>query len=668
MMQMKAFKLHSEYAPKGDQTQAIQELHRGINDGKKHQVLMGVTGSGKTFTMANIIEKANRPVLIISHNKTLAAQLYQEFRRYFPENAVGYFVSYYDYYQPEAFIPASNTYIAKEAYINDEIDRMRLSATNSFSQRKDVIIIASVSCIYGIGSPQTYNSMSFQIEKDQPITRKNLLKKLVDIQYARKETDFKRGSFRVRGDIVDVFPAYEDYAYRIKLEDGRIQTITTLDPLLGKELDTFDKIMVYPRTFFSTPKEILDYTIDSIEKELEERIAHFQKEGQILEANRLEEKTLFDLEMLRELGWCPGIENYSLYLSLRKPAEAPYTLISYFPEDFITIIDESHATIPQIGGMYYGDRSRKKTLIEHGFRLPSAQDNRPLNFEEFEKRVHQVLYVSATPGTYELKKTRNKVTEQIIRPTGLIDPEVEVRPVKGQIDDLMGEIQKRVETGERTLVTTLTKRMAEDLSRYYHDLGLSVRYLHSEINTLDRVKILRDLRKGRFDTLIGINLLREGLDLPEVSLVAILDADKEGFLRSTTSLIQTFGRAARNISGKVILYADSITDSMRTAIGETNRRRRIQQDYNVKNNITPQSIRKRIDEVLTSVYERDYFDYTQIAEEKDIYLSPQKRQVRMDELERLMNNAAGNLEFEKAAKYRDELKKLKKGALELMDN
>jgi len=664
---MKSFKLHSEYAPKGDQVKAIEELYRGIIDGKEHQVLMGVTGSGKTFTMANIIEKANRPVLIISHNKTLAAQLYQEFRRYFPENGVGYFVSYYDYYQPEAFIPASNTYIAKEAYINDEIDRMRLSATNSLSQRRDVIIIASVSCIYGIGSPQTYNAMSFRIEKNQPITRKSLLNKLVDIQYARKETDFKRGSFRVRGDIVDVFPAYEDMAYRIKLEEGKIQTIAALDPLLGREMDTFDRIMVYPRTFFSTPKEILGYTVDSIEKELEGRLTYFHQKGQILEANRLEERTLYDLEMMREFGWCPGIENYSLYLSLRKPGEAPYTLIDYFPEDFITIIDESHATTPQIGGMYHGDRSRKKTLVEHGFRLPSALDNRPLNFDEFTERVHQVLYVSATPGGYELEKTKRTVTEQIIRPTGLVDPEIEVRPIKGQIDDLMGEIQKRVKAEERILVTTLTKRMAEDLTRYYHDFGLRVRYLHSEIETLDRVKILRDLRKGVFDTLVGINLLREGLDLPEVSLVAILDADKEGFLRSTTSLIQTFGRAARNISGKVILYADSITETMRTAIDETQRRRRIQQDYNVKHNITPQSIQKRIDEILTSIPERDYFDYTKIAEERDVYLSPQKRQARMDELEKLMEKAAKNLEFEKAAQYRDELKKLKKGALDLVD-
>ncbi len=664
---MKEFELHSEYLPKGDQSKAIEQLYKGILNGQHHQVLMGVTGSGKTFTMANIIEKFNRPVLVISHNKTLAAQLYQEFRRFFPNNAVGYFVSYYDYYQPEAFIPASNMYIAKEATINDEIDRMRLSATNSLAQRSDIIIVASVSCIYGIGSPQTYNSMSFQLRKNQPIKRKILLKRLVEIQYTRGEKDFKRGTFRVRGDIIDVYPAYEDYAYRIELEEGTIKHLTMIDPLLGKQVNSFDKIMVYPRTFFSTPKEILDHTIQNVEKELEKRIAYFKHNGQIIEANRIEERTLYDLEMLREFGWCPGIENYSLYLSLRKPGDPPYTLLDYFPEDFLTIIDESHATIPQIGGMYHGDRSRKMTLVEHGFRLPSALDNRPLNFDEFKEQVQHVIFVSATPGPYELKKTKNRVVEQIIRPTGLIDPEIEVRPIKGQIDDLLSEIRKRAERDERTLVTTLTKRMAEDLTRYYHELGLRVRYLHSEIDTLDRVKILRDLRKGQFDALIGINLLREGLDLPEVSLVAILDADKEGFLRSTTALIQTFGRAARNISGKVILYADLVTDSMRKAIDETNRRRNIQQDYNSKNNITPQSIQKKIDEVLTSVYERDYFDYSRISEDKDIYLSPQKRKERMEYLEKKMKEAAENLEFEKAAKFRDELKTLKKRELELVD-
>jgi len=662
---MKKFELYSEFRPKGDQVKAIEELDEGLKKKAKHQVLMGVTGSGKTFTMANIIEKANRPVLVISHNKTLAAQLYQEFRRFFPGNAVEYFVSYYDYYQPEAFIPAKNMYIAKEATINDEIDRLRLCASNALFQRRDVIIVASVSCIYGIGSPQNYYSMSFLLEKNQSIPRKKILASLVDIQYEREEADFRRGTFRVRGDVIEIFPSYEDFAYRIELDENKITKISSVDPLLGKTLDSFDKIIIYPRTFFSTPRDVLDYTIQSIEKELEERIAFFNKQGKFIEAERIEERTLFDLEMLREFGYCPGIENYSLYLSLRKPGEPPYTLLDYFPPDFLTIIDESHVTVPQIGGMYNGDRSRKLTLVEHGFRLPSALDNRPLNFKEFESRMNQVLYVSATPGSYEKGKSGKKAVEQIIRPTGLTDPEIEVRPIKGQIDDLMAEIEKRADKDERTLVTTLTKKMAEDLSRYYHELGLRVRYLHSEIETLDRVKILRDLRKGKFDTLIGINLLREGLDLPEVSLVAILDADKEGFLRSTSSLIQTFGRAARNISGKAILYADTITDSMNNAIAETNRRRGIQEEYNRKNKITPQSIKKRIDEVLTSIYERDYFDYTRISEDKDIYFSPQQRIKKMEKLEKLMKEAARNLEFEKAAKLRDELTKLKKRELEL---
>lgn len=663
---MKPFKLFSDFAPKGDQIKAIQQLYEGLEDKAAHQVLMGVTGSGKTFTIANIIEKANRSVLVISHNKTLAAQLYQEFRHFFPENAVEYFVSYYDYYQPEAYIPSSNIYIAKEATINDEIDRLRLCATNSLFQRRDVVVIASVSCIYGIGSPKTYFSMSFTLKKGQKISRKNILKNLVEIQYEREEMELRRGTFRVRGDVIEVFPSYEDFAYRFELGENQISKISAIDPLLGKTLDTYEKILIYPRTFFSTPPDILDYAIRSIEKELEERIEFFKKQDKLIEANRIEERTLFDLEMLREFGYCPGIENYSLYLSLRKPGEPPYTLLDYFPPDFLTIIDESHVTIPQIGGMYYGDRSRKQTLIEHGFRLPSALDNRPLNFEEYEEKINQSLYVSATPGPNELKKTGNKVVEQIIRPTGLTDPEIEVRPIKGQIDDLMAEIKKRAKKNERTLVTTLTKKMAENLTRHYHELGLHVRYLHSEIDTLERVKILRDLRKGKFDTLIGINLLREGLDLPEVSLVAILDADKEGFLRSSISLIQTFGRAARNVEGRSILYADSMTDSMNKAITETNRRRKIQQEYNTKNNITPQSIQKRIDEVLTSIYERDYFDYSRISEEKDIYLSPQKRKERMEKLEKLMKEAARNLEFEKAAKWRDELNKLKKRELELV--
>ena len=662
---MNAFKLESEFIPKGDQTKAILELAEGVNKNLHYQVLMGVTGSGKTFTMANIIEKAQRPVLVISHNKTLAAQLYQEFRRFFPKNAVEYFVSYYDYYQPEAYLPASNTYIAKEATINDEIDRMRLNATNSLFGRRDVIIVASVSCIYGIGAPDTYYAMSFPLEVGQKIPRKAIIRSLVEIQYERQEADFKRGSFRVRGDIIEVFPAYEDFAYRIELDENGIKKISSIDPPLGTVGEAFEKIIIHPRTFFSTPKEILDVSIQGIERELEERIAFFKNQGKVMEAERIEERTLYDLDMLREFGYCPGIENYSLYLSQRRPGEPPYTLLDYYPNDFLTIIDESHVTVPQIGGMYFGDRSRKQTLVEHGFRLPSALDNRPLNFTEFEKHVGQVICVSATPGPFELNKVKNKVVEQIIRPTGLTDPEIEVRPVKGQVNNLMNEIQVRAENGERTLVTTLTKKMAEDLTRYYHELGLRVRYLHSEIETLDRVKILRELRQGKFDALIGINLLREGLDLPEVSLVAILDADKEGFLRSSRSLIQTFGRAARNINGRAILYADRVTDSMRGAISETARRRQLQQDYNQAHNITPQSIIKQIDEVLTSVYERDYLDYTRIAEDKEFYLSPLERKQKIEQLEKWMKEAAKNLEFEKAAKLRDEIAKWKRSELEL---
>jgi len=663
---MKTFRLYSDFSPQGDQVQAIDQLTESVLSGKKHQVLLGVTGSGKTFTMANLIARINRPVLVISPNKTLAAQLYQEFRRFFPENAVEYFVSYYDYYQPEAYIPSTNTYIAKEATINEEIDRLRLAATNALYARRDVIIVASVSCIYGIGAPDTYYSQSFPLETGQNLTRKALLDRLVGVQYERSDDDFKRGTFRVRGDIIDVFPPYEDFTYRLELENGQLREIAIFDPLLGVKKQSLDRIVIYPRTFFSTPRSLLEQALAGIEQELKKQVEFFTSQGKYIEAQRIEERTLFDLEMLREFGYCPGIENYSLYLSQRRPGQPPYTLLDYFPEDFLTIIDESHIAVPQIGGMYHGDRSRKLTLIEHGFRLPSALDNRPLNFREFEQRVGQVVYVSATPGPYEMKKAGGQVVEQIIRPTGLIDPEVEIRPVKGQIDDLLKEIKERARRNERTLVTTLTKKMAEDLTRYYHELGLKVRYLHSDIETLERVKILRDLRKGKFDALIGINLLREGLDLPEVSLVAILDADKEGFLRSTSSLIQTFGRASRNLAGRAILYADTVTDSMKKAIEETNRRRQIQQKYNEEHGITPQSIQKNIDEVLTSVYERDYVDYTGLAEEKDIYLSPEKRQKRMAELEDLMKEAARNLEFEKAAKYRDELQKLKKRELELM--
>ena len=660
-----SFQFTSDFVPKGDQVQAIDRLTEGLGSGARHQVLKGVTGSGKTFTMANIIARVNRPVLVISHNKTLAAQLYQEFRRFFPRNAVEYFVSYYDYYQPEAFIAASNTYIAKEATINDEIDRLRLCATNSLFARRDVIIVASVSCIYGIGAPETYYAMSFSLDVGAPQGRKDLLERLVAVQYEREEADFKRGSFRVRGDIVEVFPSYADSAFRIELEDGRIKAISAVDPLLGQVRESLETVMIHPRTFFSTPAETLRGAVAGIEAELEEQVERFQAGGKAVEAARIEERTLYDLEMLREFGYCPGIENYSRHLTGRAAGEPPFTLLDYFPKDFLTIIDESHVTVPQIGGMYAGDRSRKLTLVEHGFRLPSALDNRPLNFDEFEARVGQTLYVSATPSLFEIKRSPGRVVEQVIRPTGLTDPELEIRPSRGQVDDLMAEIRARAARNERVLVTTLTKKMAEDLARHYHELGLRVRYLHSEVETLDRVKVLRDLRKGQFDALIGINLLREGLDLPEVSLVAILDADKEGFLRSATALIQTFGRAARNVAGRAILYADTVTDSMRIAMGETARRRGIQQDYNLAHGITPQSIVKGIDEVLTSVYERDYLDYTRISEDKDIYLSPQRRKKRMDELAKLMKEASAALEFEKAAAYRDELVKLKKRELEL---
>jgi excinuclease ABC subunit B len=657
--------LKSDFVPKGDQVQAIDRLAEGLRSGARHQVLKGVTGSGKTFTMANLIAQVNRPVLVISHNKTLAAQLYQEFRRFFPRNAVEYFVSYYDYYQPEAFIPSSNTYIAKEATINDEIDRLRLCATNSLFARRDVIIVASVSCIYGIGAPENYYSMSFSLSAGETLGRKGLLEKLVSVQYQREGGEFKRGTFRVRGDIVEVFPSYEDSAYRVELEDGRIKAISAVDPLLGNVRETLDTVMIHPRTFFSTPAETLRAAVAGIEAELKEQVAHFQARGMAVEAERIEERTLYDLEMLREFGYCPGVENYSRHLTGRAAGEPPFTLLDYFPDDFLTIIDESHVTVPQIGGMYAGDRSRKLTLVEHGFRLPSALDNRPLNFDEFASRVGQTLYVSATPSLFEVKQSPGRVVEQVIRPTGLTDPELEIRPIRGQVDDLMAEIRARAARDERVLVTTLTKKMAEDLARHYHELGLRVRYLHSEIETLERVNVLRDLRKGQFDALIGINLLREGLDLPEVSLVAILDADKEGFLRSSTALIQTFGRAARNVAGKAILYADTITDSMKIAIAETSRRRKIQEEYNAAHGITPQSIVKGIDEVLTSIYERDYVDYTRISEDKDIYLSPLKRKKRMDELAKLMKEASAALEFEKAAAFRDELAKLKKRELEL---
>ncbi|MBN1938286.1 MAG: excinuclease ABC subunit UvrB [Candidatus Aminicenantes bacterium] len=662
---MESFRLESDFNPRGDQVRAIEELTRGLAEGRRTQVLMGVTGSGKTFTMANVIARADRPVLVISHNKTLAAQLYQEFRRFFPNNAVEYFVSYYDYYQPEAYIPSSNTYIAKEVTINDEIDRMRLNATNRLFERRDVIIVASVSCIYGIGAPETYYAMSRALSVGETLPRRDLIRALVEIQYERQEAEFKRGGFRVRGDLVEVFPAYADFAYRVELDGDRVVRLTSIDPLLGRIFREFDRIVIHPRTFFSTPKTILDASVSAIEEELKRHIDELRGKGLFVEAERLEERTLFDLDMLREFGHCPGIENYSLYLSRRKPGQPPYTLLDYYPRDFLTIIDESHVTIPQIGGMYHGDRSRKLTLIEHGFRLPSALDNRPLQFAEFENRVGQVLCISATPAAYEIKAAGGKAVEQVIRPTGLIDPEVEIRPVSGQVEDLRKEIEKRAALGERVLITPLTKKMAEDLTRHYHDLGLRVRYLHSEIETLERVVLLRDLRKGAFDALIGINLLREGLDLPEVSLVAILDADKEGFLRSATALIQTFGRAARHLEGRAILYADVVTDSIKAALAETGRRRDIQSRYNAENGITPRSIRKRIDEGLVTEADSDYFDYTRIAEDRAVYLSPQKRKKKLDELERAMKTAARDLDFEKAARLRDEIARLKKVELEM---
>lgn len=665
-IRMGRFRLISEFRPKGDQPQAIERLSEGVLKGYKHQVLLGVTGSGKTFTMANVIQNIQKPTLVIAHNKTLAAQLYNEFRTFFPENAVEYFVSYYDYYQPEAYVPQTDTYIEKDASINDEIDRMRHSATMALFERNDVIIVASVSCIYGLGSPEAYHDMLLYLEPGMIIDRDEIMMKLIEIQYERNDIDFRRGTFRVRGDIVEVFPAYSDEkAIRVELFGDEIESIYEIDPLTGNTLGKVPKVAVYPTSHYVTPKGRLERALDAIEEELEERIRFFKDQGKLLEAQRIEQRTKFDLEMLREFGYCHGIENYSRHLSGRLPGEPPPTLIDYFPKDSLFIIDESHATIPQLEGMYNGDRSRKMTLVEYGFRLPSALDNRPLNFQEFETRVPQVIYVSATPGPYELKKSKGRIIEQIIRPTGLTDPKITVKPTKGQVDDLMAEIKKRAERNERTLVTTLTKKMAEDLTDYYHDLGLRVRYLHSDIETLDRVEIIRDLRLGRFDTLIGINLLREGLDIPEVSLVAILDADKEGFLRSERSLIQTAGRAARNINGEVIMYADSITSSMATAIKETERRRSLQEDYNRENGITPESIKKGIHEILGSIYEADYFTVPTISENKEAYISLEDIPSMIEDLEREMKEAASNLEFEKAAELRDRIKELRKRALAL---
>jgi excinuclease ABC subunit B len=655
-----SFRLAVDYQPRGDQEQAIEQLARGVANGDAHQVLLGVTGSGKTFTMAKVMERAGRPALVLAHNKTLAAQLYHEFRTFFPSNAVEYFVSYYDYYQPEAYIPSSDVYIEKEATINDELDKLRMSATKSLFERRDCVIVASVSCIYGLGSPEAYYGMLLMLEKGQKISRGEILRRLVEILYERNDADFRRGTFRVRGDVIELNPTYDDYAYRIELWGDEIESLSQIDPLLGQVRQTYLRLPIYPKTHYVMSEETREKALASIGQELVWWKAELEKQAKHVEAQRLYQRTMFDLEMIRQIGFCHGIENYSRHFSGRLPGEAPPTLLDYLPADALVFLDESHQTVPQLRGMFHGDRSRKETLVDFGFRLPSALDNRPLTFEEFEHRVNQVMYVSATPGPYELTKSAGIVVEQIIRPTGLIDPEVEVRPVRGQVDDLLKEIRLRAEQGERVLVTTLTKRMSEDLAEYYSEAGVRCRYLHSEISTLDRVRILRDLRRGEFDALIGVNLLREGLDLPEVSLVAILDADKEGFLRSGGSLIQTIGRAARHINGKAVLYADVMTDSMRFAIGETNRRRRIQAEYNEQNNITPQSIIKPIDMSLVAIAEGDYVTVPIETEDEEVEsMTPEERARFLTELEERMREAARKFEFEKAAALRDRLKALR---------
>jgi excinuclease ABC subunit B len=651
------FKLVSDFEIRGDQVRAVPELVEGLNRGDSHQVLLGVTGSGKTYTMAQVLAQVNRPALVMAHNKTLAAQLYQEFKRFFPENAVEYFVSYYDYYQPEAYVPATDSYIEKEATINDEIDRMRLSATRSLFERRDVIIVASVSCIYGLGSPEAYYGLLLALEVGQRIDRDQILRKLVEIQYERNDMEFGRGTFRVRGDIVEVVPSYEEHALRIGLFGDEVDELAWFDPLTGKVIRRLDKVAVYPKSHFVTSRDRTKQAVESIKAELAERRSQLESEGKLLEAQRLHQRTMFDLEMIREIGYCHGIENYARHLTGRPPGAPPPTLLDYLPADALVIVDESHQTVPQVRGMYFGDRSRKEVLVAYGFRLPSALDNRPLNFEEWEQRATQVVFVSATPGPYELSKARGVVVEQVIRPTGLMDPPIDVRPVRGQVDDLLQEIRQRAERKERVLVTTLTKRMAEDLTTYYQELGVKVRYLHSDIDTLERVEILRDLRRGAFDVLVGINLLREGLDLPEVSLVAILDADKEGFLRSSGSLIQTSGRAARNVNGRVIMYADTMTASMKAAIEETERRRALQAAYNVEHNITPESVVRSIDEVMSSVYERDYM--TPVREPREAFRTQAELDAEIQRLEREMKAAAANLDFERAASLRDSLKALR---------
>ena len=654
-----SFRLAVSYQPRGDQVTAIAELTRGVREGEQHQVLLGVTGSGKTFTMAKVIEAVNRPALILAHNKTLAAQLYHEFKTFFPDAAVEYFVSYYDYYQPEAYIPASDVYIEKDATVNDELDKLRLAATKSLFERRDCVIVSSVSCIYGLGSPEAYYGMLLMLEKGQRISRNQIVTKLVEILYERNDTDFKRGTFRVRGDVIEVFPTYDDDAYRIELWGDEVENLSQIDPLLGQVKQTYQRLPIYPKTHYVMSAATKEAAMDSIRNELEWWRGELQKQGKLIEAQRLQQRTMFDLEMMKEIGYCHGIENYSRHFSGRLPGEAPPTLLDYLPHDALMFLDESHQTVPQLHGMYHGDRSRKEVLVAHGFRMPSALDNRPLTFEEFEHRVNQLVYVSATPGPYELTKTAGVVVEQIIRPTGLLDPTVEIRPVKGQVDDLLHQIHARVENNQRVLVTTLTKRMAEDLAEYYSEVGVRCRYLHSEVTTLDRIRILRDLRRGEFDVLIGINLLREGLDLPEVSLVAILDADKEGFLRSWGALLQTMGRAARHVEGHAILYADVMTDSMRRALSETARRRQTQLEYNERNHITPQSIIKAIDMSLVAVAEGDYVTVPLEVDEEVENLTPEQRQRFIGELEERMREAARKFEFEKAAQLRDRVKALK---------
>lgn len=665
LRETRPFDLVSTFSPSSDQENAINSLTSGLEEGDKSQVLLGVTGSGKTYTMAEVISRVNRPTLVLSHNKTLAAQLYQEFRNFFPHNAVEYFVSYYDYYQPEAYISATDTYIEKEATVNDQIDKMRHSATRSLLERRDCLIVASVSCIYGLGSPEAYYGMVIMLNRGDFIKQRELLRRLVELQYQRNDFDLVRGCFRVRGDVIDVVPSYDDYGIRIELFGDEISMIQQFDVLTGEIAGEYARVPVYPKSHYVIPKERWAAAVESISEELDEVYSSLTASGQVLEAERLLQRTRFDLEMIKSVGYCRGIENYSRHLTGRSPGEAPPTLMDYLPDDALILIDESHVTIPQLRGMYLGDRSRKKNLVEYGFRLPSAMDNRPLNFREFEERRSEAIYVSATPGKYELEQTAGAVVEQIIRPTGLMDPEIEVRPVKGQVDDLLEEIRKRAEAGERVLVATLTKRMAEELTDYYTEVGVSVRYLHSEIETLDRIRIIRDLRLGHFDVLVGVNLLREGLDLPEVSLVAILDADKEGFLRSETALVQTAGRAARNINGRVIFYADRITNSMNRAILETNRRRELQLEFNLKHGITPQSILKPIDSTLLEMAGLDYYDVPFVSEELEEYGKTEDIDTQIEKWREIMKEAAIDLDFEKAAQYRDKIRNLEQIRLSL---